>query len=76
MQNKKRYNRDWPQKKYDIYKVEIISEDKQMQTYSVKITFEYKLQNRNKSLKGVSKHLLTLKNSNGKLYIEEIEIFK
>ena len=76
LKNKKRYNRDWPQKKYDIYKVEIIGEDKQMQTYSVKITFEYRLQNRNKSLKGVSSHLLTIKNSNGKLYIEKIIALK
>ena len=77
LENKKRYNRDWPQKKYDIYKVEIIGENKQQQTYSVKIVFEYRLTNRRgKSIKGMSKHLLSVKESKGKLYIEKIEAVK
>ncbi len=77
LENKKQYNRDWPQKKYDIYKVEIIDENKQLQTYRVKIIFAYELKNKKgKTLNGLSKHMLSIKNSNGKLHIEKIEIFK
>ncbi len=62
---------------YDIQEVEIIDKNKQLQTCSVKIIFKYTLTNgKGKSLKGLSKHLLSVKNSNGKLYIEKIEALK
>jgi uncharacterized protein YfaS (alpha-2-macroglobulin family) len=77
LNNKKRYNTEWPQKKYRINSIEITGEDKQSQTYSVKIIFEYHLKNsRGKSIKGISKHLLSIKHDNGKLLIEKITTMK
>ncbi|MEA1953745.1 MAG: alpha-2-macroglobulin family protein [Campylobacterota bacterium] len=77
LEDKKHYNHDWIEKEYDIYSIDVIASNEQMQTYSVKIIFHYKLTNKKgKSMKGISKHLLSVKNSNGKLYIEKIELFK
>jgi len=77
LNNKKRYKTEWPKKKYRINSIEITGEDKQSQTYSVKIIFEYHLKNsRGKSIKGISKHLLSIKHDNGKLLIEEITTMK
>jgi hypothetical protein len=76
LENKDRYNKEWKRKSYDIKDIQILQEDSSTQRFKVRIVFAYTLDNGRKKLRGVSKHLLTLQERNGKLAIESIEVAK
>ncbi len=76
LDDKAEYNREWRYKKYDIKDIKIINKNLKAKIYRVKITFGYKLKNsRGKTLRGISRHLITFREIKGKLLIDKIEIF-
>ncbi len=76
IKDKVKYFRDWTKRDYQNIKLKTIRLDKKEKEATIKITFDYTLKNSKKELKGVSKHLLTIKEINGKVLITKIEVAK
>ncbi len=75
LKDKRNYFRDWKKRDYSNIKLEIIS-SKDDEVAKVKIVFNYLLDNGKKELKGVSRHLLTVKKIDGEVLISAIELVK
>ena len=73
--DKERYFHDWKKRIYKNMRLDIVGKATD-EVAKVKIVFDYLLDNGKKELKGVSKHLLTVKKINGKLLITNIEVAK
>jgi len=77
LKDKDRYNRTWYKKSYDILSTKIIDKDEKNKSYKIKIVFAYTLENtKGKVIKGISKHIVTVKNIRGKLMIIGIGLAK
>ena len=72
IKDKKNYFQDWSKRNYTNIKTEIVKEASA--EVKVKITFNYLLDNGKKTLKGESKHFLTVKKIDHKLFISKIEL--
>ncbi len=74
LKDKAKYLHDWKVREYSNIKLKTISLDKKSKEIKIKITFNYRLKNGKKKLKGVSKHLLTIKKIDGDVLITKIEV--
>jgi uncharacterized protein YfaS (alpha-2-macroglobulin family) len=75
LKDKENYFRDWKKRVYKNIKLDVIS-SKNDEVAKIKIVFDYRLDNGKKELKGVSRHLLTVKKIDGELLIGSIELAK
>ena len=76
LKDKAKYIHDWKTREYSNIKLKTISLDKKIREIKVKITFNYRLDNGKKELKGVSRHLLTIREIGGDVLITKIEVAK
>ncbi len=76
LKDKAKYIIEWRVREYSNIKLKTISLDKNSKEVKIKITFNYKLKNGKKELKGVSRHLLTIKEIDGEVLITKIEVAK
>ncbi len=76
LKDKAKYLHDWKIREYSNIKLKTISIDKKSKEIKIKITFNYLLKNGEKELKGVSRHIVTIKEIGGEVLITKIEIFK
>ena len=74
--DKRKYFKDWSKRVYTHLKTTIESEDKKKKEFKVKITFNYKIYNGKKVLKGVSNHLLTVVQKDDKMVVTAVELWK
>jgi len=72
--DKNNYFKSWKNRTYTNITTTLVSNDEK--TAKVKISFNYEINNGKKTLKGVSKHLLTILNMGGKPYISEVELYQ
>ncbi len=75
-QDKENYFKKWGKRNYRNLQLSTVKLDQTHQEVQVKIVFDYQIENSEKSLTGVSKHLLTLKEIAGKLLITRVEVAK
>ncbi len=76
LKDKAKYIHDWKTREYSNIKLKTISLDKKSKEIKIKITFNYRLENDKKELKGVSNHLLTIVQKDNKMLITAVELFK
>ena len=74
--DKRKYFKDWSKRVYTHIKTTIESEEKQKKEFKVKVTFNYKIYNGKKVLKGVSNHLLTVVQKDNKMVVVAVELWK
>ncbi len=74
--DKRKYFKDWSKRVYTNMKTTIESQDKKKKEFKVKISFNYKIYNGKKVLKGVSNHLLTVVQKEGKMVVTAVELWK
>lgn len=74
LKDKQSYFSKWRERTYSGIKLNTVSVDHKRKEVKIKITFEYRLKNGEKELKGVSKHLLTLREIGRKLLITRVEL--
>ena len=72
--DKANYFRDWSKRSYSNMKVELMSSIGD-EVAKVKIVFDYVIDNGKKELKGVSRHLLSVKEVGGRILIVGVEVF-
>ena len=75
LKDKEKYFKAWSKRVYKNMKVEVLDAKNKKET-KVKIVFDYVISNGKKELKGVSRHLLTVIEVNGKVFIKSIELAK
>ena len=76
LKDKAKYIADWKVREYSNIKLKTMSIHKKKREVKIKITFNYRLKNGKKELKGVSRHIVTIKEIGGEVLISEIEIDK
>ena len=74
IKDKKDYFKSWKHRTYTNITTTLVSYDDK--NAKVKISFNYEINNGKKTLKGVSKHLLTIINIEGKALISKVELVK
>ncbi len=74
--DKQKYFKDWAKRVYTDIKTEVVSEDPKAKSVKIKVSFSYKIYNGEKVLDGISHHLLTLEEKNGKLLVVAVELGK
>jgi hypothetical protein len=72
LKDKQDYFHKWTKRIYKNIKLDTISLDHDKREVKIKITFDYLLKNGERELRGVSRHLLTLKEIGGELLISEV----
>jgi len=74
LKDKKSYFKSWSSRNYTNMKVSVLSES--TKEIKVKITFNYAISNGKKSLRGKSKHLVTVAVVKNKVLVSGIELYK
>jgi hypothetical protein len=74
IKDKENYFKDWQKRIYKNIKLDTLNIDKKAKKITIEISFNYILKNNKKELKGKSKHIVTIQEINGKLFIVEIGV--
>ena len=74
--DKRKYFKEWSKRVYTNMKTSIDNIDEKNKEVKVKISFDYSIYNGEKVLTGVSNHLLTLIEKEGKLLVHAVELMK
>ena len=76
LKDKAIYFKNWTKRVYSDIKTTVESVDVKTKTVKVGISFDYKLYNGKKVLKGVSNHLLTVALKDDKMVISAVELWR
>jgi hypothetical protein len=74
IKDKERYFKDWSEREYKNIKIETVRLSSKRGEAKIKITFNYLLKGSKKEIKGVSRHILTIKEIDGKVLITKIGV--
>jgi hypothetical protein len=74
--DKRKYFKEWSKRVYTNMQTSIESIDEKEKRVQVKVSFDYKIYNGKKVLTGVSNHLLTLIEKEGKIVVKAVELMK
>lgn len=76
LDDKMGYLSKWQKRSYSGIQLETVRLDNAKKEAVIKITFDYLLENKKKSLTGTSRHLITLKEIDGEMLITKLELAK
>ncbi len=76
IKDKANYFKEWKERDYKNINLKTIHLNKKLKEITIQITFNYVIKNGKKELKGVSRHLVTIKEIGKKLLITKIKVSK